>query len=286
MWNRCLHWRIAGKILQCISYACLAVSILYGIWLLLRMCVFDYFTIPTESMWPALKPGDKVVVNKLLMGGRIYKDFDFDLNGQELRSWRLNGLRTVQYNDICVFNFPHHRDKMSFIINNVFCKRCIGLPGDTIWIKNGHYANSNYEKPLGDIEGQKQMSQIPDSLLQNEGLTGRRSMGWTLKEFGPFYLPRKDEVMKLTPREAQLYYRLLEWELGASIGWNQSNGEVYADGIPITRHTWQHNYYFMAGDNVCSSNDSRYWGLVPEEYIVGIVSYIIHSKDSETEKAR
>ena len=47
-----------------------------------------------------------------------------------------------------------------------------------------------------------------------------------------------------------------------------------------------HNYYFMAGDNVGASNDSRYWGLVPEEYIVGVVKYISYSVDPETGKHR
>ena len=268
------HHRLFRSSLYGIAIGVIALPLLYGLWLLLRVCLFDYFTIPSGSMLPTLQIGDKVVVNKLLLGGRIYKDLHFDLKGQELESWRLKGQRTVQYNDICVFNFPHHEDRMSFVINNVFCKRCIGLPGDTIWVKEGYYVNSNNKQTLSDLEGQRLMHNTPDSLLMNEGLTGRHCMGWTLKEFGPYYLPRKGEVTPVTTREGQLYYRLLEWELGAKITWDLPNGIVYADGQPISRHTWQHNYYFMAGDNVCASNDSRYWGLVPEEYIVGIVSLI------------
>ncbi len=255
----------------------LSIMFLYASWLLLRICVFDYFTIPTESMCPTLKPGDKIVVNKLLMGGRIYKDLHFDKEGQELESWRLKGWRSIQYNDICVFNFPHHRDKMSFVINNVFCKRCIGLPGDTISIRGGWYVNRNYRGELGNIEGQRQQSLVPDSLLNNEGLTGRHCMGWTLKEFGPFYLPRKGEVIHLTTREAQLYYRILEWETGKDIDWDLDNGVVTLDGEVVTEHEFKHSYYFMAGDNVLYSSDSRYWGLVPEEYIIGIVGWIIKS---------
>ena len=92
------------KLLKHFFYGALAIPFLYALWLLLRVCVFDYFTIPSESMMPTLRPGDKVVVNKLLQGGRIYKDFNFDKEGQELQSWRLKGLRGVQHNDICVFN--------------------------------------------------------------------------------------------------------------------------------------------------------------------------------------
>ena len=52
-------------------------------------------------------------------------------------------------------------------------------------------------------------------------------------------------------------------------------GEVWADSTELTSHRFMHNYYFMAGDNVLDSSDSRYWGLVPEEYIVGVVNYVV-----------
>lgn len=45
------------------------------------MLLFDYFTVPSESMCPTLMPGDKVIANKLILGARIYTDFDFDLKG-------------------------------------------------------------------------------------------------------------------------------------------------------------------------------------------------------------
>lgn len=58
-----------------------------------RTFVADQFIIPTWSMAPTLVPGDRVVVNKLLMGARIYTDFDFQKGGQELKSVRMKGLR-------------------------------------------------------------------------------------------------------------------------------------------------------------------------------------------------
>ena len=77
------------KLVKYLFAAFLSVPLLYGVWLLARMLLFDYFTIPTESMFPTLKPGDKVVVNKLKMGARIYTDLYFDTKGQELESFRM-----------------------------------------------------------------------------------------------------------------------------------------------------------------------------------------------------
>ena len=263
------------NLLKCFFLGALAIPLLYLLWLLLRVCVFDYFTIPSESMMPTLRPGDKVVVNKLLLvGGRIYKDLNFDKEGQELQSWRLKGLRGVQHNDICVFNYPKHKNRISFVINHCFCKRCVALPGDTLSIVGGYYRNNNFRGSLGLNEEQGKLAAMPDSTIPKHKLIDK-FFGWNLKEFGPMYIPRAGDEIELNPHDAILYRHILEWETQKKIDWNMKRGEVYADGKRITSHTFQHNYYFMAGDNVCSSNDSRYWGLVPEEYIIGIVGGII-----------
>ena len=61
---------------------------------------------------------------------------------------------------------------------------------------------------------------------------------------------------------------------------------TFADGKPLREHSFRHGYYFMCGDNVSNSNDSRYWGPVPEEYIVGVVDRISYSVDKPTGKYR
>ena len=75
---------IENRIFNGIVNVIILAAVMYGLWLLMRVCMFDYFTIPSYSMYPTLKPGDKVLVNKLLMGARIYKSFDFSTKGQEL----------------------------------------------------------------------------------------------------------------------------------------------------------------------------------------------------------
>ena len=124
------------------KWLCIAMgggALLYTGWLLMRVFLVDQFIIPTESMEPTLLPGDRVIVNKTIMGSRIYSDFHFNKDGVELKSWRTLGLRRLQHNDIVVFNFPKHDDKVNFVINHVYAKRCVALPGDSISIVNGHY---------------------------------------------------------------------------------------------------------------------------------------------------
>lgn len=269
------------KWLKYILLTLLSGPLIYVLWLLLRCFTFDYFTIPSSSMSPLLVPGDQVIVNKLLMGPRIYTNLHFVPTGQELKSYRLKGLRSLLHNDVVIFNFPHHDNKISFLINNVYCKRIVGMPGDSLSIINGHYHNNNYEGVLGNEDEQIRLEDTPDSVLWSQSIWTipyHHNFPWTIRNFGPMYIPRKGDIITITPYEATLYKILLEWEIGQPVGIDWESKTVWRGDRHFVRHQWQHNYYFMAGDNVLDSYDSRYWGLVPEEYIVGVVKQIIKNE--------
>lgn len=273
--------KIGNRIFNYIVNTIISVTIIYGLWLLMRICVFDYFTIPTNSMYPTLKPEDKVIVNKLLIGARIYTDFDFNTKGQELKSFRMKGIRSVKHNDIIVFNVPIHDDHFSFVINNNMCKRVVAVPGDSLSVVDGYYKNNNYRGTLGLESMQKKLAETPDSMMYGivlEAYPFDKHVDWKIKQFGPMYIPRLGDVISLTAREGVIYRRMMEWELGKKITWDWQKNVVYADGKVIKRHIFKHNYYFCAGDNALDSDDSRYWGLVPEEYIIGIVAKVIQGE--------
>ncbi|MGN0069634.1 MAG: signal peptidase I [Prevotella sp.] len=274
--------RVLGLIRDVFLYTITAAVMLFCLWQFCRCFIADYFSIPSYSMSPTIVRGDKVVVNKLLLGGRIYTNLNFSRKGQELEAFRMKGLRRVRHNDIVVFNFPHHDGRISFIINNVYCKRVLAIPGDSIWTENGFYRNSNYEACLGVESEQRRFASIPDSLLPHEVLNTYPfddvHIPFTTKDMHPVYVPRRGDVVSITPYEAAYYQLILEWETGKRITWDWDRNQAYADARPYNHHRFQHNYYFMAGDNVIDSNDSRYWGLVPEEYIVGVVGYIYHKR--------
>ena len=263
------------------KWLCIAMgggALLYTGWLLMRVFLVDQFIIPTESMEPTLLPGDRVIVNKTIMGSRIYSDFHFNKDGVELKSWRTRGLRRLQHNDIVVFNFPKHDDKVNFVINHVYAKRCVALPGDSISIVNGHYVNNNYEGILGLESEQSRLANIPDSVIAPSvlyTLPYDAQLPWTIKDMGPLYIPRKGDRILITPKEANLYRLILEWETGKKVSCNS-----------IVYHTFQHDYYYLCGDNVLNSCDARYWGFVPEEYIVGVVTHITYSLNPYTGKRR
>lgn len=281
---------VLNKIYNIFIWLMIVIIIVVMLYFAIRIFVVDWFRIPTESMMPTLVSGDNVVVDKTLIGARIYTDFHFNPKGGELRSVRTRGRRDIRHNDIVIFNKANHKRKIKFIINNVYCKRCIALPGDTISIVNGYYKNNNYDQPLGIEAEQERIVNTPDSILNNmrvlRAMPKDRHFHWTIRNFGPMYIPRKGDVMMITPESATIHKVILEWETGKEIGINWQDSVVTADGKPFKMHRFEHNYYFMAGDHVINSDDSRYKGPVPEEYIVGIVTHVINSEDPDSKETR
>lgn len=250
-----------------------------------RAIAIDTFRIPTQSMEPTLIPGDKVLVNKTIFGTRWYSDLD-SVSTRNPETYRLWGWRSLKYNDILVFNmpYPYSRDKIEFKINYVFCKRCVGLPGDSVSIVNGFYRNSNFTDTLGHYQSQQALSNTPDQYMEYMFHTFPydTNYSWNVRDFGPLYIPRQGSQTPIDTVNYILYKQPIEFETKFSL--LKVGGKVMLAGQPIDRYTFKKNYYFMAGDNVLNSEDSRFWGFVPEEHVVGVVTDVIYSFSGENKK--
>lgn len=255
------------------------------LWYGLRLTTFATFRIPTDSMEPAIMAGDQVIVNKWILGGRLlhlWKDIPED---KEVKVSRLPGIRAVRHNDILVFNFPYPEswDSLGFSTKKYYIKRCVALPGDTLSIVDAHYKIAGSDMLLGNRESQDRLEEImrsghaEDMGVVTDTYPHMDGLDWTIMDFGPLYIPEAGATIALDSIACGLYGNVVEWETGLEL--SVKGDSVFLGDSLVNVYTFRNNCYFLAGDNVMNSQDSRYWGLLPEQFIHGVAVRIGKSAD-------
>ena len=264
------------------------VCVLAVVWILLQIVSFTSFRIPTDSMQPALHPGDNILVNKSIMGARIFNIWEAAEN-KEVEIYRLPGTGKVKRNDVLVFHYPypHKNDSLSMHLLKYYVKRCIALPGDTMGIRSGHYYIKGMDEPIGNVEAQERIARLDGENARGivmDAYPWDKYIDWTIQDFGPLHVPAAGQTVVMDSTAVKLYRNLIEWEQKEKLTFQGK--EIFLGDSLIHEYRFQENYYFVGGDYMENSKDSRYWGLLPEPYIVGVATRIWKSVDKPTGKIR
>ena len=209
--------------------------------------------------------GDFVLVNKFIYGSTSPRYIP--LTDIAIPYFRLPAIRDPHRGDIVVFEFPGMRDRLKAADIGVnYVKRCIGLPGDTIQvIDKVVFVNGKMMHIPTHI---KYMSPFPKPKDIPEPRIFPKGMPWNEDNYGPLIVPKKGYTIKLDISNVERWATEIDREYGKRVV-SVSGNQVEIEGKPVTSYTFKKNYYFMMGDNRDDSLDSRFWGFVPRDAVVG-----------------
>ena len=279
------------KVLRELGFYTVVFVVSVGLAVGLRVFVVtSIIKIPSGSMEPAVLAGDRIIVTKLIPGPRVFQSLRQIRVDGKVMTKHFKGVRQVRRNDVMVFNFPYTGgwDRVDMDLNVLYLKRCVALPGDTFSIENGIYRVKNCTDPIGCSFRQQELTQrMKDDFTEAVWKCfpfDTVNYRWNIKDFGPLYVPASGATIVPDTLNQLLYKTLIEYETGKTI--SVRDGSVFLNDDRIDSYTFRLNYYFMAGDYIYDSCDSRYWGLLPEDCIIGKAILVWRSTNLQNGKVR
>jgi signal peptidase I len=248
----------------------IALTIFVG--LFLKFFIIEAYRIPTASMENTLMAGDFLLVNKLIYGANTPRYIPF--TNVALPFVTFPAISQPDRGDVIVFEFPggYTEASESEVVNYV--KRCIATPGDTLAIVDRVVYVNGERIPLPPTAKLEKRKIFPKGF--GDSRIFPRGAVFNGDNYGPLIVPKAGQEIQLSENNIEQWRNLIEHE-GHSV--DADAGNVRIDGIPVASYQIEKDYYFVMGDNRGNSLDSRFWGFVPEDLIIGEAMIVYWSWD-------
>ncbi|MDD5229811.1 MAG: signal peptidase I [Candidatus Marinimicrobia bacterium] len=224
----------------------------------LKNTIIASYMVPTGSMENTIMTGDLLLGNQFVFGARtpIWIGIPWTKHGFQIPSFRLPGFKKPQKGDIVIFRFP-----IDPALNYV--KRCVAGPGQTVevrgkllYVDNQLFNNPKNSQFIRSITYPAYWKE-PGIFPYNSG---------NADNFGPLYVPAKGDTLYFGQYPIGYIRNVVEL---AHKKFYSTGTKIYIDGQEAGYYIVTQDHYFMMGDNRDNSYDSRYWGFVPDNLILG-----------------
>jgi signal peptidase I len=238
------RWRLIRRLRDAAEVLAVTVVLALGV----KTFVVDAVHVPSASMENTLLAGDFLLVNKFVYGPCTPRYMP--LTGGRLPVLRLPPSGSPGRGDVIVFYAPDG------IPPRLYVKRLVGLPGDTVMFRGGVLFVNGRAVGLPQTAKPSQMP-APD--------------------FGPVVVPAAGDTIPLREADAGRWEPTVRLE--GHVTARSPGGEILLDGVPSRIYGVRENHFFVLGDNRDDSLDSRVWGFVPFDCIVGRAMLVYWSVD-------
>lgn len=242
--------------------------------LIIKAFAFDAFSIPSASMENTLLPGDFIIANKLAYN--FSTPHEIPIIDFPIPHTNIFKISKPKINDVIIFQFPHGFENDSLRGDSKFVKRIVAGPHDTLKITKGEIV----------VNGKK--LELPSSVQIPQAKNGKGlvyedniyppGVKWNRFNYGPIVIPAKGDTIKITPQNFDRWHSVIVMDYGER-ALIEEGSVVTLAGRSISDYVLTQNCYFVFGDNSEVSMDSRQFGFITDDMILGKALLIYWSYD-------
>jgi signal peptidase I len=242
--------------------------------LIIKSFAFDAFKIPTASMENTLLPGDFIFANKLAYNFSTPREIPIiDFHIPHTNIFKIS---KPKVDDVVIFQFPHGFENDSLRGDLKYVKRIVAGPHDTLKITNGEIVVNGKKEELPSTV------QIPQVKSGNGPVYDENiyppGTKWNRFNYGPLIVPAKGDTIKITPHNFDRWHSVIVMDYGER-ALIEEGSVVTLAGRSISEYVLKQDCYFVMGDNSAVSLDSRQFGFITDDMILGKALFIYWSYD-------
>jgi signal peptidase I len=244
--------------------------------LIIKAFALDAFKIPSTSMENTLQPGDFILANKFAFNISTPREIPFV--NIPIPQYKFFEVGKPQINDIVIFEFPEGFESDPLKGGSRYIKRIVAGPHDTLRITDGQiFVNSKLIKLPSTFKTPKLLN---EEEIDKEETIYPPGAKWNRISYGPIVVPAKGDTIKITPENFEKRQSVIVMDHGERSLLSEGT-LVTLDGRAIFEYILTQDHYFVIGDNFEVSMDSRHFGFITDNMIIGKAMFIYWSYNSE-----